>query len=155
MPGEADEIAAITRTINAVYAAISGPAGQERDWQAMRALYLPGARLTAIRADGIESLGLEEYIASKRDFLVRNGFAESTLVNRILVYGGIAHVWSSYSGDWSEADGTAGSTRGINSFQLMRQNDGSWLVHALLWQVEQPGIPLPADMLPAPMEAIQ
>ena len=136
----------IDRTVDAVYAAISGPAGQERDWDAMRALYLPHARLTAIRADGIESCTLKEYIASKRDFLVANGFSEGTLVNRILLYGDIAHVWSSYSGDWTEPDGTKGATRGINSFQLMRQPDDSWRVLSILWQVEMPGLPLPADM---------
>lgn len=146
MPLEAEDIAAINRVVDAVYAAISGPAGQQRDWDAMRALYLPHARLTAIRADGIESCTLEEYIASKRDFLVTNGFSEGTLVNRVLVYGGIAHAWSSYSGGWTEPDGTTGGTRGINSFQLMRQADGSWRVLSLLWQVEQPNIPLPADM---------
>ena len=138
--------ASIERTVDAVYAAISGPAGVERDWDAMRALYLPQARLTAIRADGIESGTLEEYIASKRDFLVANGFCEGTLVNRILVYGDIAHVWSSYSGDWTEPDGAVGGTRGINSFQLRRDESGTWRIHSLLWQVETPEFPLPADM---------
>ena len=137
---------AINRTIDAVYAAISGPAGKERDWDAMRALYLPNARLTAIRADGVESCTLEEYIASKRDFLVDNGFSEGTLVNRILVYGGIAHSWSSYSGGWTEANGTKGATTGINSFQLMRQPDDSWRVLSILWQVANADLPLPPEM---------
>lgn len=143
--GEADR-EAISRTIDAVYAAISGPAGQERDWNAMRALYLPNARLTAIRAEGVESCTLEEYIASKRDFLVENGFSEGTLVNSILAYGGIAHVWSSYSGKWTEANGTEGRTTGINSFQLMRQPDDSWRVHSILWQVANADLPLPPEM---------
>ena len=146
MPTEAEDIAAVNRTVDAVYAAISGDVGEERDWDAMRALYLPDARLTAIRADGIESCTLEEYIASKRDFLVDNGFSEGTLVNRVLVYGGIAHAWSSYSGDWSEADGTKGATTGINSFQLMRQLDDSWRVLSILWQVANADLPLPRDM---------
>lgn len=146
MPSEADDIAAVNRTIDAVYAAISGEVGEERDWDAMRALYLPNARLTAIRADGVESCTLEEYIASKRDFLVGNGFSEGTLVNRVLIYGGIAHAWSSYSGDWTEPDGTKGATIGINSFQLMRQPDDSWRVLSILWQVANADLPLPADM---------
>lgn len=146
MPSLADDIAAVDRTVDAVYAAISGGVGEERDWDAMRALYLPDARLTAIRADGIESGTLEEYIASKRDFLVANGFSEGALVNRITVYGDIAHAWSSYSGDWTEPDGTKGATTGINSFQFMRQRDGSWRVLSLLWQVATPRLPLPQDM---------
>ena len=146
MPSEAEDIAAVSRTVDAVYAAISGDVGEERDWDAMRALYLPDAKLTAIRAEGIESCTLEEYIADKRDFLVDNGFSEGTLVNRVLVYGGIAHAWSSYSGDWSEADGTKGATTGINSFQLMRQLDDSWRVLSILWQVANADLPLPRDM---------
>lgn len=146
MATEAEDIAAIGRTVDAVYAAISGSVGKERDWETMRALYLPDARLTAIRADGIESGTLEEYIASKRDFLVGNGFSEGTLVNRIVVYGDIAHAWSSYSGGWTEPDGTEGATTGINSFQFMRQPDGRWRVLSLLWQVATPDLPLPRDM---------
>ncbi len=146
MPPAQADTDAIDRTVAAVYAAISGGIGEDRDWDAIRALYLPDARLTAIRADGIESSTLEEYIASKREFLVANGFSESTLVNRIAVYGDMAHAWSSYSGGWTEPDGTRGATRGINSFQLMRQPDDSWRVLSILWQVERPGLPLPAEM---------
>ena len=146
MPDSETDRNAIARTVDAVYAAISGDAGEERDWDAMRALYLPQARLTAIRTDGVESCTLEDYIAAKREFLVTNGFREGTLVNRILLYGDMAHVWSSYSGSWTEPDGARGATRGINSFQLMRQADDSWRVLSILWQVERPGLPLPADM---------
>lgn len=146
MSSLAEDLAAVDRAVDAVYDAISGGVGEERDWDAMRALYVPDARLTAIRADGIESGTLEEYIASKRDFLVGNGFSEGTLVNRIVVYGDIAHAWSSYSGGWTEPDGTEGATTGINSFQFMRQPDGSWRVLSLLWQVATPDLPLPQDM---------
>lgn len=138
--------AEIEQLVAAAYAVISGPAGEPRDWEAMRAMYLPGAQMTAIRADGIESCTVDDYIAGKRDFLTDNGFTESALVNRIEVYGDIAHAWSSYSGDWTEADGRAGGTRGINSFQFRRDERGTWRIHSLLWQVETPDLPLPADM---------
>jgi hypothetical protein len=137
---------AIEHLVARAYEVISGPPGNPRDWDAMRALYLPGARMTALRPDGEEVCTVEEYIASKRDFLTDNGFSESALINRIEVYGGIAHAWSSYSGDWTEADGTPGKTRGINSFQLRRDETGAWRIHSLLWQVETPAIPLPSDM---------
>lgn len=144
--GREADIAAVEAVVDCAYAVISGPPGAPRDWAGMRALYLPDARMTALRPTGSESCSVEDYIASKGDFLVDNGFAESALVNRIEVYGDIAHAWSSYSGDWSESDGTPGRTVGINSFQLRRQADGRWLIHSLLWQVETPAFPLPADM---------
>ena len=145
MSREAD-IAAIEALVDRAYAVISGPAGAARDWKGMRSLYLPEARMTALRPTGSESCTVEEYIAGKGDFLVESGFSESALVNRIEVYGGIAHAWSSYSGDWTEADGARGTTVGINSFQLRRQPGGEWLIHSLLWQVETPEHPLPRDM---------
>ena len=141
-----DDKAAIETMVAEAYAVISGPADSPRDWDAMRALYAPGARMTAIRLDGTESCSVEEYIAAKRDFLTERGFSESALVNRVEMFGAIAHAWSSYSGDWTEPDGTKGSTRGINSFQFRRDEAGKWSIHSLLWQVETPALPLPADM---------
>ncbi len=139
-------VAAIEHIVAKAYAVISGPAEAERDWDAMRALYLPAARMTAMRPDGTETCTVEEYIARKRDFLTRNGFSEGALVNRVEVYGDMAHAWSSYSGDWTEPDGTRGGTRGINSFQMRRAENGNWRIHSLLWQIETPDFPLPADM---------
>lgn len=141
-----DDEAAIETMVAQAYAVISGPADSPRDWDAMRALYAPGARMTAIRPDGTECCSVEEYIAAKRDFLTERGFSESALVNRVEVFGAVAHAWSSYSGDWTEPDGTKGATRGINSFQFRRDESGKWFIHSLLWQVETPAIPLPAHM---------
>ena len=140
------EQAAINDAIATVYAVISGPVGQPRDFDRMRTLFLPDARMTALRTDGFWSGSVEDYIAQSGPFLVERGFTESALVNRIEVYGDIAHAWSSYAGTWTNEDDSAGSVRGINSFQLMRQDDGRWLVQSIYWQAETPDNPLPADM---------
>lgn len=141
-----EDKAAINAAVDAVYAVISGPVGQPRDWDAMRALFLPDAKMTALRVDGFWSGSVEDYIERSGPFLIDRGFTESALVNRIEVYGDIAHAWSSYAGTWTNEDGSAGSVRGINSFQLMRQEEGRWLVQSIYWQAETPGNPLPADM---------
>ena len=52
-------VAAIEHIVAKAYAVISGPAEAERDWDAMRALYLPDARMTAIRPDGTETCTVE------------------------------------------------------------------------------------------------
>lgn len=137
---------AIKAALDAVYAAISGPAGQARDFDRMRALFTPDARLTAITAKGLNGGTVEDYIAKSGPFLVERGFTERALVNRIEVYGDLAQAWSSYEGSWTNPDGTPGKVRGINSFQLVRQDDGRWLVQSIFWQAESPGNPLPADM---------
>ena len=141
----ADE-AAINATLDRVYSVISGPVWQERDWDAMRALFTPEARLTAIRADGVHGGTVDEYIGRSGPFLISRGFTESALINRIDIYGDLAQAWSSYAGKWTEDDGSTGSVRGINSFQLMRQTDGRWLVQSIFWQAETPENPLPSDM---------
>lgn len=142
----AEHIAAIDAALEAVYAAISGPVGQARDFEHMRSLFTPGARLTAIGAKGLSGGTLDDYIARSGPFLVERGFTERQLARRIEIYGDLAHAWSSYEGTFTNPDGTRGRGRGVNSFQLVRQPDGRWLVQSILWQAEAPARPLPADM---------
>lgn len=136
----------ISATLDSVYAAISGDVGEERDWDAMRALFTPEARLYAITPQGLRGGSVEDYIERSAPFLLQSGFTESALVNRIDIYGDLAQAWSSYAGTFTNTDGTPGSVRGINSFQLMRQDDGRWLVHSIFWQAESDANPLPTDM---------
>ncbi len=138
--------AAIEATLSQVYGVISGPVGQPRDFARMKTLFTPDARLTAIVPDGLAGGPLDDYIARSGAFLVTRGFTETALVNRIEVYGDLAHAWSSYQGTFTNADGSPGKVRGINSFQLVRQKDGRWLVQSIFWQAETPHTPLPADM---------
>jgi ketosteroid isomerase-like protein len=140
------DTAAIEATVDAVYAIISGPVGQPRDFARMRTLFTPDARLTAIAPHGLRGGTLDDYIARSGPFLVEQGFTETALVNRIEVYGDLAQAWSSYRGRFTNRDGTPGEVEGINSFQLVRQADGRWLVQSILWQAATPGNPLPADM---------
>ncbi len=137
--------AAIGTALDDVYAVISGPPGQPRDWARMRTLFTPEARLTAIGATGAKGGTVEEYIAKSGPTLTRIGFTERELARRVEVYGDLAHAWSSYEGT---GDGGKLRVRGINSIQLVRQS-GRWLVQSIFWQAESPSRPLPADMLPA------
>lgn len=134
-------VAAIDEAVANVYAVISGPVGQERNFEAMRAMFTPDARLTAMTPRGLMGGTVDEYITRSGPFLVQSGFTESELARRMEIYGNIAHVWSSYSGTYGEDE----AVRGINSFQLVRI-DGRWLVQSIFWQAESPDNPLPADM---------
>ncbi len=44
-PADPADVESVDAIIAAVYDVISGPAGQERDWDRMRSLFIPGARL--------------------------------------------------------------------------------------------------------------
>ena len=136
------DAAAIAAALDRVYAVISGPPGQMRDWARMRTLFTPDARLTAITAKGLMGGTVDEYITKSGPYLIKVGFIERELARRVEVYGDLAHAWSSYEGS---GDGGKLKVRGINSFQLVRQN-GKWLVQSIFWQAESPALPLPADM---------
>src|SRR5215210_2090543 len=45
IPADKKDVASIDGIIAALYDVISGPAGQKRNWDRMRTLFIPGARL--------------------------------------------------------------------------------------------------------------
>ncbi|WP_300975386.1 hypothetical protein [Sphingomonas sp. LHG3406-1] len=140
---QAAEEALIRQAIADVYAVISGPAGQKRDFARMKSLFTPDARLYAVGRNGLQGGSLDDYVAKNGSSLEKVGFTERELSSRVQIFGNVAQVWSSYAG--TSTDGSI-NVRGINSFQLARQIDGRWLVHSILWQAETPALPLPKDM---------
>ena len=141
-PGKAD-LAGIDQALHDVYAVISGPPGQKRDFAKMRTLFAPNAQLRVIGPKGVRGGDLENYIAKSGPILEKEGFTEHELGRRVEVYGNLATAWSSYDG--RTATGSF-HERGINSFQLVKV-DGKWLVASILWQEESAEFPLPADMI--------
>ena len=70
--------------IKAVYNVISGPAGKERDWERMKSLFIPGARLIATgrrQAGGYGSrvMTVDDYILSNGPYLIKEGFFENEI----------------------------------------------------------------------------
>lgn len=142
-PSKAD-LAGIDAAIRGVYEVISGPPGQKRDFDRMRAMFAPGAQLRVITPDrGIRGGDIEAYIKASGPILEKEGFTERELNRRVEVYGNLATAWSSYDG--RTASGSF-HERGINSFQLVKI-DGKWLVASILWQEEGKRFPLPKDMI--------
>ena len=144
-----DDVSSIDAIINAAYAVISGPAGQPRDWERERALFLPGARCipTAVKAADNESalapqfLDVEAYIARVEPLFREKGFYETEITRRTEEFGQIAHVWSTYESRHSPDD-TEPFMRGINSFQLFHDGKRWWIVN-IFWQHESADHPLP------------
>ena len=161
LPRAAD-VASIDAIVGAVYDVISGPAGQKRDWERMRSLFAPGARLiptSPVRPPGTAPdapltgaetyathvLDVDGYIARASKFLEEEGFFERETARRVEAYGHIAHVWSTYEAR-QKADDPLPFMRGINSIQLM--NDGRrWWVVSIFWEAETTRTPLPAKYL--------
>jgi hypothetical protein len=146
-----DDVKSIDAIMGAVYDVISGPPG-ERDWTRFRSLFLSTARLTAATKDKdgtvrLRPMSADDYAARAGGYVLKNGFFERPIVNRVQTFGNVAQVFSSYES--RHAAGEAPFARGINSFQLL--NDGKrWWVVSILWDEERADNPLPKEFAAKP-----
>ena len=145
------DVATMDSIVAAVYDVISGPAGQKRNWDRFRSLFVPGARLiptghnpqTGEVASRVRTP--EEYITRSSPLLEQNGFFEREISRRMERFGNIAHIFSTYESR-HRPDDEKPFARGINSIQLM--NDGKrWWIVTIFWQAEDGKNPLPAEYL--------
>jgi hypothetical protein len=146
------DVQSIDAIVAALYDVISGPAGQKRDWDRMRSLFVPGARMipTSVAATGggttARVLDVEGYIQRSGPALER-GFFEREIFRKTDAFGNIAHVFSTYESRRAAAD-TKPFARGINSIQLLKDGDRWWVV-TIYWDAERPGNDIPPQYLPA------
>ncbi len=148
-----DDVKSMDAIVAALYDVISGPAGQARDWDRMRALFVPGGRLIpSVAGDNggatARVLDVDGYIERARPTLERNGFFEREVARRTEAFGNIAHLFSTYESRHTAAD-AAPFARGINSIQLLKDGERWWIV-TVFWDAERPGNALPEKYLPKP-----
>lgn len=142
--------------LDAVYDVISGAKGQQRDWNRMRSLFLPDARLiptisvaaTADKPAHVDAimLTIDGYIARSSGRMTSTGFFEHSIHNEVEQFGNIVQVWSTYESRHN-ADDTKPFARGINSFQLLNDGKRYWIVN-IFWDAETPDHPIPQKYLP-------
>ena len=136
--------------INALYSVISGPAGEKRNWDRMRTLFIPEGKLMATgkRQDGMMGkrvMTLEDYISSSGPFLEKEGFFEREIGRKSEHYGSVVHVFSTYDSK-KKLEDEKPFMRGINSIQLW--NDGKrWWIVSVFWQAETADNPIPGKYL--------
>lgn len=148
------DVASVDAIMASLYAVISGPAGQARDWDRMRSLFHQAARMEPIvpRRDGggFQALALtpDDYVRRSGDMLVKFGFSEREIARKVERFGNLVHVWSTYEGRFAgEGAPTKDAIRGVNSIQL--QYDGTrWWILNIAWQAETPDLKLPVEYLP-------
>jgi hypothetical protein len=144
---DAESIDAIMK---ALYDVISGPAGEARNWNRMRTLFLPEAKMIATGTTPTGEIvkrvmTVEDYITRNGPVLEKNGFFEQEIYRKQEVYGRIAHCFSTYAAKRAAADKEP-FMRGINSIQLY--NDGKrWWILSIFWQSESKDVPLPKEYL--------
>jgi hypothetical protein len=148
---KAEDVTSPEAILNAVYSVISGAKGQARDWDRMRSLFIPDARLipavsmSSGHSDAIV-LTVDGYIERSGPRLMNDGFFEHSVNNVMEQFGNIVEVWSTYESRHNPDDKEP-FARGINSFQLLKDGDRYWVVN-IFWDSETPNKPIPAKYLP-------
>ena len=144
----AEDVATVDGLIAALYDVISGPAGQARDWDRFRSLFVPEARLipTEFR-DGDATASLwtpEDYVARAGSSLEERGFFEIEIGRIEERFENIAHLFSTYESRRT-ADGDV-FQRGINSIQIVWDGERWWIMN-IMWRGVAPDAEIPARYL--------
>jgi hypothetical protein len=148
-----EDVTTIEGLMTALYDVISGPAGQARDWDRFRSLFLPEGRLipTGFREGSAKAtatlLTADDYVARAGASLEENGFFESEISRIEERFENIAHVFSTYQSRRT-ADGEV-FQRGINSLQLMWDGERWWIMN-IMWRGVGPDVVIPARYLGGP-----
>jgi hypothetical protein len=144
------DVASIDAIVKALYESISGPKAQPRDFERLRTLFAPNARMipTGVAADGkarLRNWNVEEYITAAGPGLMANGFFEREIGRTTESYGNVWHIMSAYDSRYTLADAKP-FARGINSIQLFNGGD-RWYIVSVFWDSERPGNPIPAERI--------
>ena len=141
----------INSTLESLYGVISGEKGVERDWDLMRYLFHPDAKLIpAVKNNEAiyqaQYMTVDDYISASGNWLVENGFFEKEIHRVVNTFGSIVQVFSTYESFRSEADEKP-FMRGINSIQLLNDGQRWWIIN-IYWTQETPENPIPEEYLP-------
>lgn len=152
---DADDTGSIDAVLRALYEGLSFPPDGGPDWERVRRLFLPTARLFPPRADAnARAVGVDldtwisestQSLRSGRSPLSEGGFQEDEVSRRTHRYANIAQVFSVYQAKHYRGEDPL-LHRGVNAVQLVRSH-GRWWITSILWAVEREESPLPADLL--------
>lgn len=142
--------ASVDAIVAALYDVISGPAGAPRNWNRMRALFAPDAKLMVIAARreggfGLSAMTVEDYISRNMSAFTTSGFYEREIARTTEAFGQLVHVFSTYELLRSPNDARP-FMRGINSIQLAHDGKRWWIAN-LVWRAEDSALVLPERYL--------
>ncbi|MDX1408118.1 MAG: hypothetical protein R3330_08295 [Saprospiraceae bacterium] len=144
------DVASVDAIITALYDVISGPAG-ERDWDRFRSFFKENAIMGAMaptREGGLvyRAMTPESYLQNNGPYFLENGFWETEIGREVHQFGELAHVFTTYQFVLGDDPKGPVARRGINSVQLVFEQDRWWIV-SIQWNSEREDNPLPADRI--------
>jgi hypothetical protein len=143
--------ASVDSLVAALYDVISGPAGAPRNWNRMRALFAPDAKLMVITPNregggfALRTMTVEDYISRNMSAFNTSGFYEKEIARTTDAFGQLVHVFSTYELLRAPHDPKP-FMRGINSIQLAHDGKRWWIAN-LVWRAEDAGLALPERYL--------
>ncbi|MGB5848419.1 MAG: hypothetical protein WBH40_08025 [Ignavibacteriaceae bacterium] len=144
-----EKINYIEVVINSLYKSISFQKNERPDLDKLKELFLDEARLIRTTKDSFEVMSVAEFISNFNTQLDAGAFIEFReyeIKKKIEMFGGIAHVFSTYQTDF-ETEGGRLKARGINSIQLIEMNN-EWKVVNIFWYTEDEANKVPEEYLP-------
>jgi hypothetical protein len=124
-----EDVATIDGIMKATYEAVSGAAGEKRQWERDLSLHDPKAvysfRDSSNGKFTQEMMSLKEFHSETDTMVATTAFYEKEINREVRIYGNIAHVWSTYETRLIK-DGPV-AARGINSVQLYFMDDRWWI----------------------------
>ena len=145
------KVQTLDSTIETLYSVISGEAGEKRNWDLFKFLFVEDAQLLPSGKNkegkiGYRAMTPEGYIETAGSWLEENGFFEKEIYRVEESYGSVTHIFSTYESYRSESDEEP-FVRGINSIQLMNDGERWWVVN-IYWLGETEDNPIPKKYLP-------
>jgi hypothetical protein len=144
-----EKINSIEVVINSLYDSISFKKGERPDLDKLQKLFIDEARLIRTTKDSHEFMKVEDFLSSFNTRIDAGEFIEFReyeIKNKIEMFGGIAHAFSTYETDF-ETPGGRLEARGINSIQLIEINS-EWKVVSIFWYNEDEANKIPEEYLP-------
>ncbi|MBS1747894.1 MAG: hypothetical protein JST21_17160 [Bacteroidetes bacterium] len=138
--------------IQTLYGVISGPAGQERNWETFKNLFSTDARMYIAvpgknNSSTLTSITPDDYIERNKTRLSDIGFNESELYRIVNTYGAGTQVFSTYETHFTNRNGEEEITKGINNIQLFFNGDRYYIV-SIFWDGNAKNIDVPDRYLP-------
>jgi hypothetical protein len=138
-PALESDVSTLDGILQALYEVLSGSAGQPRDWERYRSLFMDGARLIVVVAVAGEKprarqLTLEDYIRRVEPVFAVEDFWERETSRQTETFGRVAHVLSTYE-SLRDPNGPP-FEHGANSMQLF-YDDSRWLVVSIMWNTSR------------------
>ena len=150
--GSIKDLTTVDGIIHTLYDVISGPAGEERNWNLFRNLFAENARMY-VAVPGKDSgnflrcITPEEYAERNKTRMSDIGFNEDELYRITNTYGAGTQILSTYESHFTNKNGEEEITKGINNIQLYFDGKRYYIV-SIFWDANSKNIEVPERYLP-------